>query len=690
MADYKRFISYLYEYGQDGEKGSAGHLRVEVKQGKYRMTVKLHAKKINGVCEMYFYIRKPEKLYFISIGTTEIVDGEAEFCSEGETDNLGENKDSFDLVDGMVLFGKDGRYIAADWENLELTHKQAMQINKREDRKNYEKEDKEKKNEKVEEIQKNFKQKNSSNQEEILSSSKIKQTPSKIINDIEIEPSVNHAQNKETIKQESEKSEIKEQKTVNSETVRQNKIKPELENQSLKTLDSADIENKEKILSVKEEKGIEKEKNLNVKQERIQNITEITDAEIRRVSEFIEQRIPVIHEQKVKIEQQKEIKTNDILKTNDISSVQNIEKTQNMQYNKSIKEREVISNHQSIKNDIEIKNRNNFVNNKDIPNNKNIGKNQNNLNSQYALNDKDSLNNQYTLNDKDNLNNQYALNDKDNLNNQYILNDKNNLSNQHILNTQNTKQDKWTKVNENNQESFNNQEAKNNEANILKDNFKISETDSNINSKNKFDNLSQQNTELQQGIKSQQDIGLQQDIKSQQNIKQQQNIESQQNIGQQQNIKQQQDIKSQQDTVTAMNATAPSSIPYCGNRRLPWQDAPEARDILDNNMRMYPFQDGELAECVRIEPKDIGRLPMEFWVLGNNSFLLHSYCNYKYLLFAKRMNRIRCEYLLMVPGVYQHKEKMMAKMFGFEHFKCSRCREQRHGEFGYWYIPLIF
>lgn len=125
-------------------------------------------------------------------------------------------------------------------------------------------------------------------------------------------------------------------------------------------------------------------------------------------------------------------------------------------------------------------------------------------------------------------------------------------------------------------------------------------------------------------------------------------------------------------------------------KKMPWQDAKEAREILDNNERMHPFQDGEIAECVKIEPKDIGKLPVEFWVLGNNSFLLHSYCNYKYLLFAKRMNRIKCEYLLMVPGVYQHREKVMAKMFGFEHFKCVRCREQRVGEFGYWYMSISF
>jgi hypothetical protein len=121
-----------------------------------------------------------------------------------------------------------------------------------------------------------------------------------------------------------------------------------------------------------------------------------------------------------------------------------------------------------------------------------------------------------------------------------------------------------------------------------------------------------------------------------------------------------------------------------------WADHPSARAILNRFVRMYPFDDGEIAECVRLEPKDIGLLPMSAWVLGNNSFLLHSYCNFRHLLFAKKLTREGCVYLLMVPGAHNNREQQLAKMFGFENFKCSRRRSMRDGEFGYWYVTIVF
>lgn len=111
------------------------------------------------------------------------------------------------------------------------------------------------------------------------------------------------------------------------------------------------------------------------------------------------------------------------------------------------------------------------------------------------------------------------------------------------------------------------------------------------------------------------------------------------------------------------------------------------KKIFSNYPKMYPFSDGEVIDCVRIEPQDIGMLPMEFWVLGNNSFLLHGYYSYRHLIFAAIEEENKEKYILGVPGVNQNKEHFMAKMFGFEHFKGIKT-EDTSGEFGYWYKIL--
>ncbi len=46
----------------------------------------------------------------------------------------------------------------------------------------------------------------------------------------------------------------------------------------------------------------------------------------------------------------------------------------------------------------------------------------------------------------------------------------------------------------------------------------------------------------------------------------------------------------------------------------------------------FDYEDG--CEILTIKPQDIGLLPRDAWVFGNNSFLLHGYYNYRYLILA--------------------------------------------------------
>lgn len=109
--------------------------------------------------------------------------------------------------------------------------------------------------------------------------------------------------------------------------------------------------------------------------------------------------------------------------------------------------------------------------------------------------------------------------------------------------------------------------------------------------------------------------------------------------------------------------------------------------FLNEYVRVDPFEDGEILWCVKIEPKDLSLLPVDYLSLANNSFLLHGFYGHKHLIFA-RVNSSSKSYILGVPGVYHNRERFMARMFGFENFKCTKRRDRRMGEFGYWYIPI--
>ena len=130
------------------------------------------------------------------------------------------------------------------------------------------------------------------------------------------------------------------------------------------------------------------------------------------------------------------------------------------------------------------------------------------------------------------------------------------------------------------------------------------------------------------------------------------------------------------------------SIPMEREEETEKPESPLASKIFEGYPRIYPFEDNEITMCVKIEPKDIGYLPAEAWVLSNNSFLLHGYYCYNHLILAKIKEHNGYRYILGVPGIYHNRERFMARMFGFDCFKSIRKRELRQGDFGYWYVPV--
>lgn len=116
--------------------------------------------------------------------------------------------------------------------------------------------------------------------------------------------------------------------------------------------------------------------------------------------------------------------------------------------------------------------------------------------------------------------------------------------------------------------------------------------------------------------------------------------------------------------------------------------------LWDSFRKRYPkiqaFDSPGSCEILTIKPQDIGLLPRETWNYGNNSFLLHGYYNYRYLILARvgDESRGRIRYILGVPGHYYSNEKYMASMFGFPHFVLSKKQPSQDGRFGYWYTDI--
>ncbi|TCT11666.1 hypothetical protein EDC18_11511 [Natranaerovirga pectinivora] len=120
-------------------------------------------------------------------------------------------------------------------------------------------------------------------------------------------------------------------------------------------------------------------------------------------------------------------------------------------------------------------------------------------------------------------------------------------------------------------------------------------------------------------------------------------------------------------------------------------------DILHNKMfseypKMAPFERYEdILDCIRIEPKDIATLPINIWMLMNNTFLLNGYNKYKHLILLKvedDCNEKGYKYMLGVPGIYHKKDRFIAYLYGFNKFRCCCDTYPKPGEYGYWTIDV--
>ena len=105
--------------------------------------------------------------------------------------------------------------------------------------------------------------------------------------------------------------------------------------------------------------------------------------------------------------------------------------------------------------------------------------------------------------------------------------------------------------------------------------------------------------------------------------------------------------------------------------------------------KLPDFSNHEIIHCVKIMPDDIGYMNRRNWEYGNNSFVMHGYYNYHYLLLGlMQFQDGKRQHVLGVPGIFSNKDKYLANIFRFTEFVPVRNCPYRTGEFGYWIAKL--
>jgi len=114
----------------------------------------------------------------------------------------------------------------------------------------------------------------------------------------------------------------------------------------------------------------------------------------------------------------------------------------------------------------------------------------------------------------------------------------------------------------------------------------------------------------------------------------------------------------------------------------------EIEKILIQNAKIIPFtsQKKEFS-WVRISLKETIHLPINFLALSNDPFIVSCYKKHKHLIFGIYEGAQK-EYLLGLPDVYSHRNKLKANARGFMQFKCCEDTTPKDKEGGYWILPV--
>lgn len=111
--------------------------------------------------------------------------------------------------------------------------------------------------------------------------------------------------------------------------------------------------------------------------------------------------------------------------------------------------------------------------------------------------------------------------------------------------------------------------------------------------------------------------------------------------------------------------------------------------------------------CEKIDLSQIRDLPSPNWHLATNSFLVHGFWNYGYLVLKKELEAGKETLSLGVPGIFEKPEAVMAVFFGFPSFETipkemvsvamnqpmavlekEKNQEAKTGSFGCWFVDL--
>ena len=119
MAEYRRFVAYVYEYQKEKKGSNCGFVKIEVRGEICRIELHLQCPGLmpESTCSVYGFVRNRGLLDGILLGGCVTGEGKVECILEISAGNMGDSGKSLDEMGGMILVTEQGGPFGFDWDD---------------------------------------------------------------------------------------------------------------------------------------------------------------------------------------------------------------------------------------------------------------------------------------------------------------------------------------------------------------------------------------------------------------------------------------------------------------------------------------------------------------------------------------------------------------------------------------------
>ena len=119
MAEYRRFVAYVYEYQKESKGENCGFVKVEVKGVLCRIELHLQCPGLipETECKVYGFVRNKGLIEGVLLGTCTTSEGKAECSLETYAEHMGDSEKTLNEMGGMIFVTEQGGFWGTEWDD---------------------------------------------------------------------------------------------------------------------------------------------------------------------------------------------------------------------------------------------------------------------------------------------------------------------------------------------------------------------------------------------------------------------------------------------------------------------------------------------------------------------------------------------------------------------------------------------